>query len=104
VYKASFGIVCPFEDPRSRAFLPPDKAAFNTALSSVRIAVEQAFGCTQVLWTYTAFSKGLTAGRQPLAAYFLVAVLLTNCYTCFCSSPAGSRFLVPPLSIEAYLL
>lgn len=102
-YRASFGVACPFEDPRGRGFLPDNKAAFNTALSSVRIAVEQAFGRTQVLWTYTAFSKGLTAGQQPIAAHFFIAVLLSNCYTCFYGSPAGNRFLVPPLSIEAYL-
>jgi hypothetical protein len=103
VYRASFGVACPFEDPRGRGFLSLDKAAFNVALSSVRIAVEQAFSRTQVLWTYTAFSKGLTAKRQLLATYFFVAVLLSNCYTCFHGSLARNWFLMPLLTIKACL-
>jgi hypothetical protein len=103
-YWDSFGVACPFTDPRGRHWLPKEQQRFNKALSSVRIAVEQSFGRTQVLWTYTAFNKGLTAGWQPVAAHFFVAVLLTNCHTCLRgSSSAGSRFLVPPLSVEAYL-
>src|SRR5438045_4854772 len=103
-YNASFGVAALWEDPHGHQWLPPDKAAFNRALSSVRIAVEQSFGCTHVLWTYTAFNKGLTAGWQPVAAYFVVAVLLMNCHTCLQgSSPVGSRFIVPPPEVEAYL-
>jgi hypothetical protein len=83
--------------------LTPGQRKFNKALSSVRIAVEQAFGRAQVLWTYTAFAKGLTAGTQPLAAQFYVAVLLMNCHTCFNGSAAGNRFLVPPPTVEEYL-
>jgi nuclease HARBI1 len=104
-YHASYGVAVPWEDPRGRRWLPQDKQNFNKALSSVRIAVEQCFGCTQVLWTYTAFNKGLTAGWQPVAVHFIIAILLTNCHTCLRStSSAGSRFLVPPPSVEDYLL
>jgi hypothetical protein len=103
-YHHSFGIAAPFLDSRARRWLSKDKLRFNKALSSVRIAVEQSFGRTQVLWTYTAFNKGLTAGWQPIAAHFFVAVLLTNCHTCLRgSSSTGKRFLVPPPLVEAYL-
>ena len=103
-YHASYGVAVPFEDSRGRRWLPANKQSWNKALSSVRIAVEQTFGHTQVLWTYTAFSKGLTAGCQPVAAHFIIAVLLTNCHTCLrSSSSAGNQFLIPPPSIEAYL-
>ena len=50
-YHASFGVAVPFGDPRGRRWLPQDKQRFNKALSSVRIAVEQSFDRTQVLWT-----------------------------------------------------
>jgi DDE superfamily endonuclease len=104
-YHASYGVAVPFEDACGRHWLPANKKAWNKALSSVRIAVEQSFGRTQVLWTYTAFNKGLTAGWQPVAAHFIVAILLTNCHTCLRgSSSAGNRFLISPPSIEAYLL
>src|SRR3954454_11298549 len=103
-YNASFGVAVPFEDPRGRRWLPANKKGFNKSLSSVRIAVEQSFGRTQVLWTYTAFNKGLTSGWQPVASQFIAAVLLTNCHTCLRrTSSAGSRFLIDPLEIEDYL-
>jgi hypothetical protein len=100
-YSNAYGISCPFEHPQGRRFLPQEKRDFNQALSSVRIAVEQAFGDIQVQWTYTAFAKGLTAGKQPIAAYFTVAVLLTNCYTCI--RRQKTRFSVLPPDIEDYL-
>ena len=103
-YQASYGVAVPWEDPRGHQWLPIEKKCWNRALSSVRIAVEQAFSRTQVLWTYTAFHKGVEAGWQPVPTHFIVAVLLTNCYTCLRgNSNAGSRFLVPPLSLEEYL-
>ena len=101
-YNNAFGIACPFEHPKGRRYLPKRKQAFNQALSSVRIAVEQAFGDIQVQWTYTAFAKGLTAGTQPIAAYFAVAVLLSNCYICI--RRRRNRFSITPLELEEYLL
>jgi DDE superfamily endonuclease len=100
-YSASFGVACPFEHPKGRRYLGAKEQAFNRALSSVRIAVEQAFGNIQVQWTYTAFSKGLSAGQQPVAAYFYSAVLLLNCYICL--RRRTGRFLVKPPRIENYL-
>jgi DDE superfamily endonuclease len=100
-YNTAFGVACPFEHPRGRRFLNRQQQAFNKALSSVRIAVEQAFGDIQVQWTYTAFAKGLTAGKQPIAAYFAVAVLLTNCYICM--RRRTGRFGVSPPHIRDYL-
>lgn len=96
-----YSIACPFEHPQGRRFLSKQKQAFNQALASVRIAVEQAFGDIHVQWTYTAFSKGLTARKQPIAAYFAVAVLLENCLICI--RGRKTRFLVLPPEIEVYL-
>jgi hypothetical protein len=67
-HNASFGVACPFKHPQGRCHLTHAEQHFNKALSTVRIAVEQAFGDIQVQWTYTAFGKGLTAGAQPVAA------------------------------------
>jgi hypothetical protein len=95
--------MCPFEDPRGRHYLPPAEKAFNRQLSSVRIAVENSFGQTQQQWTYTAFSKGLKEGWQPVAAYFAAAVLLSNCYTCIRGNSISGRFMVTPPTVELYL-
>ena len=80
-YHASYRVAVLFEDACGRRWLPANKQSWNKALSLVRIAVKQSFGRIQVLWTYIAFSKGLIAGWQLVAIYFIVAVLLTNCYT-----------------------
>lgn len=102
-YRMSYGVMAPYTHSRSRHYLPDAERAFNQRLSRVRIAVEHAFGHTQVLWTYTAFAKGLHSEQQPVGVYFAVAVLLTNCYTCFRGNQTSRRFLVPPPTVEAYL-
>ena len=48
-YYASFGVMVPFTNVRGRRWLLADKQGFNKALSSIRIAVKQAFGKMQVL-------------------------------------------------------
>jgi hypothetical protein len=58
--------------------LTRDLCGFNKSLSTVWIAVENAFVIVQQLWTYTAFGKGLSAGKQPVGAISAVAVLLTT--------------------------
>jgi DDE superfamily endonuclease len=100
-YRASFGVMCPFEHPKGRHYLTPEKQAFNKALAQVRISVENAFGSLHNKWTYTAFSGGLVAGLQPVAAQFTTAVLLANCYICL--RRPENRFLISPITIEEYL-
>jgi len=78
-YSCGFGITYPFEYPHGRRVLSKAQQAFNAKLSSVCIAIEQAFGDIQVKWTYTAFTKGVIARRQPVAAHFFTTVLLANC-------------------------
>jgi hypothetical protein len=102
-YRCTTGIMSPFSHPRGRRHLPLDEQAFNRSLSSARIAVENCFGRTQQLFSYMAFSKGLRSGSQPVAAYFAIAILLTNCHTCFHGNLISRRFKVDPPSIEAYL-
>ena len=103
-YKHSYGVMAPFKHPQGRFALEPWKQKANEQMSSARIAIEHAFGHTQVLWTYTAFGKGLRAGSSPVAAYFAAAILLTNCRTCLRGNQISSRFVVNPLSLKEYLL
>jgi hypothetical protein len=102
-YKASFGIMCLFTHKVSRHLLLADEKAFNARLSSIRISVEHAFGHTQVLWTYTAFTKQLKLDLQLVAVYFAIAVFLTNCYTCLQGNQTSKKFVVQPLSLQVYL-
>jgi len=102
-YHEAYGVLCPWKDRRGRRWLAPEMRAFNRRLSSVRIAVENAFGQVQQSWTYTAYSKALKMKWQPLGTYFLVAALLTNCLTCLRGNSISSRFGLPPPSVEVYL-
>lgn len=48
-------------------------------MSSIYISFEQVFGVTQQKWISNAFKIQMKGGLQPVAAYYLVSVLLTNC-------------------------
>jgi hypothetical protein len=102
-YTAAFGTACPFEHPLGRFALREDERQWNAALSSARIEVERSFGRVQTTWTYTAFGKGLRAGIQPVAAYFVAAVLLTNMQTCIRGQTRRNRFGLTPPTVESYL-
>lgn len=101
VYRPLWGIMGPYVGGRS---LDHAHRRFNKTLSRIRITVEQAFGDTQNLWLSNAFALGLQPGSQPVAAYYMASVLLTNCFTCLQgNNAAGSRFLLQPPTLEAYL-
>jgi hypothetical protein len=85
-YKHSYGVIAPFKHPRGRSALEKWQQKTNERLSSVRISVEHAFGHTQVLWTYTAYGKGLRAGSSPVAAYFAGATVTTPSLSAFNSA------------------
>jgi hypothetical protein len=102
-YKHSYGIMAPFKHPRGHFALEPLQQKTNERLSSAMIAIEHAFRHTQVLWTYTAFGKGLRAGSFPVAACFAIAVLLTNCLTCLRGNQTSQRFVVTPPTLKEYL-
>jgi len=102
VYKHLNSIFSPYSEGQT---LTDNKAAFNHCLSSVQIMIEQAFEQIQNLWTYNTFSTQLCSELQSVAAYYLVSVLLTNCYTCMHdNSVAESQFLVQPSFIKKYLI
>jgi hypothetical protein len=104
-YSRCFGIWAPFKHPAGWRYLPMEEQNFNTRLSRIRIAVEQAFGLTQGLWTYVAFTTQLRSAAQPVAHYYRVAVLLSNCFACLRgNTAAGGRFLCRPPELEDYLL
>ena len=70
-------------------------------MSRCRIAVENGFGKVSSLWRMGQFGANLQPGNSPVAAYYSVAVLLTNIYSCL----RGRRTcfgLVPP-TLDDYL-
>jgi hypothetical protein len=73
----SYGVVCPF-GPRKQ--LSRRKRRFNKELSAHRITVEHSFGQIFRQWTSLSFKQGLKIGNQEVAAFSLVAALLSNCH------------------------
>lgn len=53
-YTSLFGILCPYPGDRQ---VTGARREFNLRMSKMRIAVENAFGLTQNLWTKNAFKE-----------------------------------------------
>jgi hypothetical protein len=96
-YHNTYGIIAPY----SSIGLTDQQEAFNVAMSRCRIAVENAFGLTANLWAANQFAVGLQSRRSPVAAYYMVAILITNIYICVRAQPSPFG-LTPPL-LEEYL-
>ncbi|KAF0694037.1 Aste57867_15060 [Aphanomyces stellatus] len=81
------------------------EAAFNSAMSSVREAVEWSFHLVKDLWAYLGYHKKMQVRKSPIGLFWLVATLLTNCHTCL--KPHGNQismyFDMAPPSLEQYL-
>ena len=58
---------------------------FNKRMSKVRVSVEWGFGKITQYFAFLDFRKSLKSQKillQPIAKYYLVGSLLTNCHTC----------------------
>ena len=96
-YHQSEGIIAPF---RSEGSDGPMRR-FNEKMTRARIAVEQGFGKITNLWRANQYAAGQQSRNQPVGAYYLIATLLTNIYTC-CRQEESPFGLFPP-SVEEYL-
>jgi hypothetical protein len=101
-YSGGFGIIGAYKASVNRA-LTDDEKHFNKRMSQLRIAVEHAFGITQQQWMYNGFKYGLRLGASPVAGYYLVSTLLTNCLTCLRGSQITDLFNLEPPTLEMYL-
>ena len=71
-------VVCPYKG----AHITAAQEEFNRRMSSVREAVEWAFGKVVNLFAFVDYKKNLKLGLQQVGSFYIVAVLLTNCHTC----------------------
>jgi hypothetical protein len=46
----------------------------------------------------------MKARLMSVAAYYQVAVLLTNCYTCLYGNQIGKKFLLKSFTLKEYLI
>ena len=81
-----------------------NEQAFNTHMSSVRQAVEWSFDDMATLWAYLDMKRQQRVRLQPVALFYRVATLLTNCYICMRrGNRTSDYFHVLPPDIREYL-
>lgn len=98
-YGLSRNILAPYR----AAILTADEKQFNSAMSKVRVSVEWGFGKILQNFAFLDFKKNLKVLLQPVAKYYLVAGILTNCHTCLYGSLVSSFFELNPPQLEVYL-
>jgi hypothetical protein len=101
-YSCSYGVIGAYKATVS-AGLTPEQQGFNRDMSALRISVEHGFGKVMNLWRFNAFSRDLKIGLSPVAAYFIVAVLLTNIHTSLRGSQTSVQFNMQPPPLDEYL-
>lgn len=89
--------------PYKTSPLPADEAAFNAKMCTVRDSVEAGFGKILQNFAFLDFSKNQKLYLQPLAHYYVVGTLFTNCHTCLYGSSVVNKFNLSPPSLEDYL-
>ena len=94
-------ICSPFR--RGAQLLTPLQEEFNASMSSVRETVEWSFRDIITSWAFCDFKKNAKILLQPVAKYYIVASLLTNCRTCLYGNQTSRYFSVQPPNIEQYL-
>ena len=77
-YGTSLHIISPFKG----AHLTEPQQQFNRGMSEARVNVEWGFGKVAQYFAYLDFQKNLKVLLQPVAKYYAVGALLTNCHTC----------------------
>lgn len=81
------------------------QARMNRAWSDQRVSVEWTFGEIVTLWQTLDCFRMQKAQQRIVAVWYLVSVLLTNCYTCMTGkSEASQHFNVVPPSLREYLV
>ena len=98
-YGLTRNILAPYRGVR----LTDDQQEFNSQMSKVRTCVEWGFGKICQLFAFLDFKKNLKLLLQPIGEYYLVAVILVNCHTCFYGSQTAAYFDLDPPMLETYL-
>ena len=79
------------------------QCAFNASLSSVRGAVEWGYAIIVNNFAYLDLSRNFKKILQPIAHYYTVAAILSNCRTCVYGNQISNNFDVKPPTLETYL-
>ena len=104
-YAPNYGILGPYR-ATGRHPLTSYQQAMNVKMSSYRIVVEWGFGNVLNQFTAAEWKRNQKIGISPIAANYVVSVLLYNCQTCLRGrNQISDRFnnrVTPPM-LERYL-
>lgn len=96
-YNDRFEVMTSFSNSNSQ------QKKFNKIMSTMRIAVENSFDIIRNLWIAHAFEKSMKFELQSVIAYYMIAVLLINCYTCLRDNQISKRFMIRSSTLHQYL-
>ena len=86
------------------AHLTAQQQAFNTSMSQIRMAVEWSFGDVATYWAYLNCKEQNKLLLQPIAMFYRVAVLLTNCRIILSGGNKTSEcFGIKPPTLAEYM-
>ena len=91
-------LLCPY-----KGNLSAEQQEFNSRMSSVRESVEWEFGKMVRIFSFLDYKKNLKVLLSPVAKYYLVGGLLTNCHTCLYGSQTSAYFGLAPPTLADYL-
>lgn len=89
--------------PWKLRLLTPAQEEFNRRMSGVRIAIEWAWDKVATEWAFLNYWRNLRIGLSPIALYYKVGILLSNCRSCLYGNETAAKFGVKPPSLEHYL-
>lgn len=98
-YPLRVHLITPFKG----AILSDQERIFNGRMSKLRSSVEWTFGKILSLFAFVDYKKNQKLFLQPVAKYYLVASLLTNCHTCLYGSVTSEYFYLSPPALEEYM-
>ena len=76
----------------------------NAQMSPIRVCNENGIGMINNRWKLLDFRKVGMKSKQPLALYYKLGGLLTNCITCLEGNQIGEYFQCLPPTLEQYLI
>ncbi|KAH8776211.1 hypothetical protein BGZ57DRAFT_892236 [Hyaloscypha finlandica] len=102
-YSGAYGVLGAYTRVGGRTLLRDEKV-FNIIIAQVRITIEQLFGNVLVIWGFSGHKYQQKAGQSPVAAYYLVSILLMNLMTCVRRENKVSQYFdLQPPTLDEYL-
>jgi len=103
-YTGAYRVIGPYLRQPRRPLLAKEME-FNYIISTIRISIEHLFGRILKLWGSDGYKYSRQIGNQPVAAYYMIAIFLTNVRTCLGNNgnQVSSYFNCRPPTLREYL-